>query len=274
MKTVTIVAGVLLVFVFVWERVDVVRLGYHIERLKTQKIARAGAGSIASQVFCADGSGTDREGGDRKAGADSAAARTSLDRTSARRGSGLNPPVEQFRLAKHVQLGGRASDGPFSWPALCDAAPASLWVQHHFISAGHAPGASSSRTHGEGGSATSKDRILRRSQRHGVGSARQSARDECGGALDIRRPDVARESIDRRPSLSPVLHIRSEEIEKKLRQDKRFVWLARKVEPEQGRRLEQLSLDGIGMVMEGRRFYPKGPYSRTSLDFRNGWART
>lgn len=38
MKTLTIVAGVLLVFVFVWERVDVVRLGYQIERLKTQKV--------------------------------------------------------------------------------------------------------------------------------------------------------------------------------------------------------------------------------------------
>ena len=38
MKTVTIVAGVLLVFVFVWERVDVVRLGYHIERLKAQNV--------------------------------------------------------------------------------------------------------------------------------------------------------------------------------------------------------------------------------------------
>ena len=38
MKTLTIVAGVLLAFVFVWERVDVVRLGYQIERLKTQKV--------------------------------------------------------------------------------------------------------------------------------------------------------------------------------------------------------------------------------------------
>ena len=38
MKTLTIVAGVMLVFVFVWERVDVVRLGYQIERLKTQKV--------------------------------------------------------------------------------------------------------------------------------------------------------------------------------------------------------------------------------------------
>jgi cell division protein FtsL len=38
MKTLTIVAGMMLVFVFVWERVDVVRLGYQIERLKTQKV--------------------------------------------------------------------------------------------------------------------------------------------------------------------------------------------------------------------------------------------
>jgi cell division protein FtsI (penicillin-binding protein 3) len=49
--------------------------------------------------------------------------------------------------------------------------------------------------------------------------------------------------------LSPVLHIRSDELERKLRQDKSFVWLARKLDPEQGRRLEQLSLDGIGVVM-------------------------
>ena len=38
MKLLTIVGGVMLVFVFVWERVDVVRLGYHIERLKAQKV--------------------------------------------------------------------------------------------------------------------------------------------------------------------------------------------------------------------------------------------
>jgi cell division protein FtsL len=38
MKTMTIFAGLCLIFVFVWERVDVVRLGYQIERLKTQKM--------------------------------------------------------------------------------------------------------------------------------------------------------------------------------------------------------------------------------------------
>lgn len=38
MKAMAILAGLCLVFVFVWERVDIVRLGYQIERLKTQKI--------------------------------------------------------------------------------------------------------------------------------------------------------------------------------------------------------------------------------------------
>jgi cell division protein FtsL len=38
MKTLTILAGLILVLVFVWERVDIIRLGYQIERSKTQKL--------------------------------------------------------------------------------------------------------------------------------------------------------------------------------------------------------------------------------------------
>jgi len=67
--------------------------------------------------------------------------------------------------------------------------------------------------------------------------------------------------------LSPVLHIRSDELERKLRQDRSFVWLARKLDPEQGRRLEQMPMDGIGVIMEGRRFYPKGPLLSHVLGF-------
>ncbi|MEX5218185.1 MAG: peptidoglycan D,D-transpeptidase FtsI family protein [Nitrospiraceae bacterium] len=67
--------------------------------------------------------------------------------------------------------------------------------------------------------------------------------------------------------LSPILHVRAGELEKKLRQEKHFVWLARKLEPEQGRRLERLTLDGVGVVMEGRRFYPKGPLLSHVLGF-------
>ncbi|MBM4122488.1 MAG: penicillin-binding protein 2 [Nitrospira sp.] len=67
--------------------------------------------------------------------------------------------------------------------------------------------------------------------------------------------------------LARVLHIRADEIEKKLKQERSFVWIARKVDPEQGRSLERLSLDGIGTVLEGRRFYPKGPLLAHVLGF-------
>lgn len=38
MKIVTVFAGLCLVFAFVWERVDMVRVGYQIERLKHEKL--------------------------------------------------------------------------------------------------------------------------------------------------------------------------------------------------------------------------------------------
>ena len=68
-------------------------------------------------------------------------------------------------------------------------------------------------------------------------------------------------------SLSPVLHVRTDELVRKLRQDRGFVWLARKLDPEHGRQLEHLSMEGIGVVMEGRRFYPKGPLLSHLLGF-------
>ncbi|HET9961685.1 MAG TPA: cell division protein FtsL [Nitrospiraceae bacterium] len=38
MKTIAFAAITSLVLLFVWERVDIVRIGYHIERLKSQKV--------------------------------------------------------------------------------------------------------------------------------------------------------------------------------------------------------------------------------------------
>ncbi len=67
-------------------------------------------------------------------------------------------------------------------------------------------------------------------------------------------------------ALSPVLHVRADELERKLRQDRGFVWLARKLDPEQGHRLERMP-EGIGIVLEGRRFYPKGPLLSHILGF-------
>jgi cell division protein FtsI (penicillin-binding protein 3) len=67
--------------------------------------------------------------------------------------------------------------------------------------------------------------------------------------------------------LARVLRARPEDIERKLKQERNFVWIARKLDPEQGRRLEALSLDGIGIVLEGRRFYPNGTLLSHVLGF-------
>lgn len=67
--------------------------------------------------------------------------------------------------------------------------------------------------------------------------------------------------------LARLLPVRVTEIERKLRQDRNFVWIARKLDPERGRRLEEAHLNGIGLVMEGRRFYPKGPLLSHVLGF-------
>lgn len=67
--------------------------------------------------------------------------------------------------------------------------------------------------------------------------------------------------------LSSILHLQSDDVERKLRQDRKFVWLARKLDPEQGYLLDRLQLDGVGVVMEGRRFYPKGPLLSHVLGF-------
>ncbi|MBM4138854.1 MAG: penicillin-binding protein 2 [Nitrospira sp.] len=67
--------------------------------------------------------------------------------------------------------------------------------------------------------------------------------------------------------LSPVLDVRVSELEQRLRQNRHFVWLARKLDPEQGRWFDRTRVEGIGVVMEGRRFYPKGPLLSHLLGF-------
>lgn len=68
--------------------------------------------------------------------------------------------------------------------------------------------------------------------------------------------------------LAPLLHVRSEELERKLRLQRGFVWLARKVDPDRRHLVERVSsMEGVGVKMEGRRFYPKGPLLSHVLGF-------
>ncbi len=57
--------------------------------------------------------------------------------------------------------------------------------------------------------------------------------------------------------LSGVLEISPAEIETKMQGSRSFVWLARKLPPEQVQRIEALNLRGIYFQKESRRFYPK-----------------
>jgi cell division protein FtsI (penicillin-binding protein 3) len=45
-------------------------------------------------------------------------------------------------------------------------------------------------------------------------------------------------------------------VKRRLREDRNFVWIARKVTPERAKAVSDLKIDGIGFVMESQRFYP------------------
>lgn len=57
--------------------------------------------------------------------------------------------------------------------------------------------------------------------------------------------------------LSKLLNEDFRVIEKKLRSDKGFVWIARKIDPNIAARIKNEDLDGIGFIKESKRFYPK-----------------
>jgi cell division protein FtsI (penicillin-binding protein 3) len=57
--------------------------------------------------------------------------------------------------------------------------------------------------------------------------------------------------------LARVLKVPVREIQTKLRSDQPFVWIQRQVDPEQAEAVSKLSLPGVGLVPEGKRYYPK-----------------
>lgn len=108
MKTLTILAGVMLVFVFVWERVDVVRVGYQIERLKVQKVLLE---RERDQLQVKVSSLTAPERIARVATEKLGLAPPQQGQVLMVHQSGdvpglSRPPVEQVRVARHVATGG------------------------------------------------------------------------------------------------------------------------------------------------------------------------
>lgn len=67
--------------------------------------------------------------------------------------------------------------------------------------------------------------------------------------------------------LAPALGFSKEELEAKLKGAKNFVWLARRMPPEQAKKVKALDLEGVGFVKESRRFYPNSQVAAHVIGF-------
>ncbi|MDT7043337.1 penicillin-binding protein 2 [Candidatus Nitronereus thalassa] len=67
--------------------------------------------------------------------------------------------------------------------------------------------------------------------------------------------------------LSKILEVPRRELEERLRGNREFVWVKRKIDSEYATQVEALSIPGINMVKEKRRFYPKGTLLAHVLGF-------
>lgn len=67
----------------------------------------------------------------------------------------------------------------------------------------------------------------------------------------IRNPAAASRA------LAPILKLDAKVLQRKLSEEKSFVWLQRRIGPEKAQEIEKRQIEGIGFVMESQRFYPK-----------------
>lgn len=75
--------------------------------------------------------------------------------------------------------------------------------------------------------------------------------------------DAAREAA----ALAPLVGIASTDIENKMRQPGRFVWVVRGLTPAQGQAVKAAKLAGVGVLNESRRVYPGGSLASNVVGF-------
>ncbi|HEY5975338.1 MAG TPA: penicillin-binding protein 2, partial [Geobacteraceae bacterium] len=67
--------------------------------------------------------------------------------------------------------------------------------------------------------------------------------------------------------LAPLIGMSREALERKLQGSKNFVWLQRRMTPDQVERIKSLDLDGVGFVKESKRFYPNAELAGHVIGF-------
>ncbi len=98
-----------------------------------------------------------------------------------------------------------------------------------------------------------------------VSSRRGTIYDRRGRALAISldvasvyaHPGLVHDPIITASRLSKVLNLSARKIQAKLRSGRPFVWIQRKVDPARAEAVAKLALPGVGLVPEGKRYYPK-----------------
>lgn len=59
-------------------------------------------------------------------------------------------------------------------------------------------------------------------------------------------------------ALAPILNVNPDYLKERLSRNKSFIWLARKIEPEQSSEIKKLKIKGLGFLKESKRSYPNG----------------
>jgi cell division protein FtsI (penicillin-binding protein 3) len=67
--------------------------------------------------------------------------------------------------------------------------------------------------------------------------------------------------------LAPLVGMPREELTRKLTGNKGFVWLVRRISPDQAQKIRALEIDGIGFVKETKRFYPNAEMAGAVIGF-------
>ncbi len=81
-------------------------------------------------------------------------------------------------------------------------------------------------------------------------------------------PYVVEDPLDAADKLAPVLGMEAKDILALLSdQDSGFVYIARKVDPEVARQVEELGIDGLGMMTEEKRVYPQDQVAAQVIGF-------
>ncbi len=81
------------------------------------------------------------------------------------------------------------------------------------------------------------------------------------------RPRRLKETETVARALARLLSLNASEVQRKLKTDKPFVWLKRQITPKEAEGVQAMSLQGLGMYYEPRRYYPQGQLAGQVIGF-------